>query len=200
MNILELIEESHQVSKEKGFWDGNKNHSETVLLIIANVGDIVKANKKKKLADWNSYSTATLSVPNVYEATFKDAFEKHIKDSFEDEIANVMIRICDFLGGTKVDIFDTQPWIRDYASLPLNEFFLHAQISGRYNGKLAEWLHNALWECSAYSKEGDHGLIHLLCYLGRIVSEMNIDIGRHIETKLKYNKTRALLYGRKKPL
>jgi NTP pyrophosphatase (non-canonical NTP hydrolase) len=200
MNIRELIEESHKISREKGFWDGDKNHSETVLFIIANVGDVVKARREKRMANWVAYSSATIGIEDHKDIRVKVAFEEHIKDTFEDEIANVMIRICDFLGGTRVKMTELQPWTRDYVDFPLNEFFLHAQVSGRYDGKLAEWLHNALWECAAYSKEDDHGLLHLMCYLGTVVSEMGIDIERHIETKLEYNKTRPKLYGRKKEL
>lgn len=197
MNIIELITESHKVSKEKGFWDADKNHSETVLMIMANVGEIVKANKKKRYANWSAYASDTvgLSEDNISHAgAFKTAFEAHIKDTFEDEMANVILRISDFLGGAHVDVFKTQPWIREYIHLPINEFFLHAQISGKYSGKLSEWLHNALWECAAFSKEGDHGLIHLMCSIGNIVSEKDIDIERHIETKLEYNKNRPRFY------
>lgn len=200
MNIIELIAESHKISKEKGFWEGDKNHSETVLMIIANVGEIAKANNKKKFANWSAYGSATIELSEghiSHSGALKEAFETHIKDTFEDEMANVIIRICDFLGGANVNVFKTQPWIREYLDLPINEFFQHAQISGQYNGKLAEWLHNALWECAAYSKDGDHGLIHLMCCIGSIVSEKDIDIERHIETKLEYNKTRPMLYGRR---
>lgn len=190
MNIIELIEKSHRISKEKGFWEGNKNHSETVLLIIANVGQIVKAHKAKRFSDWPAYASA-----EIQEVEFTEMFERYIKDTFEDEIANVIIRICDFMGGVDFDICEANPWMRDYADFPINEFFIHAQVSGVYNGKLSEWLHAALWECASYPREGDNGLTHLMCYLGRVVTEMNIDIGRQIETKLAYNKTRPKKYG-----
>lgn len=191
MNILELIGESHEISKEKGFWEGEKNHSETVLLIIANVGEVVKAHKNKRRADWTAYASAESSGTE-----FKVMFKEHIKDTLEDEMANVIIRICDFIGGTNVNIFKLNPWMREYANFPLNEFFMHAQVSGIYEGQLAEWLHAALWECASYPREKDHGLTHLMCYIGRIVSEMDIDIERHIEMKLKYNRTRPKLYGK----
>lgn len=199
MNILKLIEESHSVAKEKGFWDEKKNNSETVLLIIANVGEILKAQKKGRFANWIEYDSSLSAINNAEQneyLIFKASFEKHIKDTFEDEIANVIIRICDFLGGNKTDMFALHPWMRDYSELSVNEFFRYAQVSKEYSGNVADWLHESLWECSYYFKEEDSGLTHLLCYLGSLVCGMEINIERHIVAKLKYNRNRPRLYGK----
>jgi hypothetical protein len=199
MNIIQLIEESHSVSKEKGFWDEKRNNSETVLLIISNVGDIVKAHKKGRFANWIERDTSLSGIKNPNEnetLDFNVSFEEYIKDTFEDEIANVMLRICDFLGGNKTDIFALHPWMREYSELSINDFLRYAQISREYPGNVSDWLCEALWECSYYSKEEDCGLTHLLCYLGSMVSEMELDIERHIVEKLKYNRTRPRLYRR----
>jgi hypothetical protein len=198
MNILELIEESHSLSLRKGFWDEKRNNSEIVLLIIANVGDIVKSHRQNRFADWISYdaNVSILSGDLVGRPEFKIFFEKYLKDTFEDEMANVIIRICDFLGGNKTDILTTHPWMREYSEIPINAFLRHAQITKKYPGNISDWLHEALWECSYYSKENDCGLTHLMCYIGNIVCEMEIDIERHILAKLMYNETRPRLYGK----
>lgn len=200
MNILKLIEESHSVAKEKGFWDEKKNNSETVLLIIANVGEILKAHKKGRFANWIEYEASLSRITNPErqgDLNFNVVFEEYVKDTFEDEISNVILRICDFMGGNNIDMFALHPWMRDYSELSVNEFFRYAQVSKEYSGNVADWLHESLWECSYYFKEEDSGLTHLLCYLGSMVCGMEINIERHIEAKLRYNKNRPRLYGRK---
>lgn len=198
MNIIELIDKSHLLAIQKGFWDEKRDDSERTLLIISNVGDIVKAHRRNKFADWIRYDS-TLSKTDSGHSDghdFKISFEEYIKDSFEDEIANVIIRICDFIGGNKVDIFELNPWMREYSELPINDFLRYAQISREYSGNISDWLHESLCECSYYSREADKGLMHLLCHMGSMVCGLQIDIEKHIALKLRYNEDRPRLYGK----
>jgi len=193
MNILQLIEQSHTLSKKKGFWDVEKNPQEDLMLIVANLGDVIKAFKKKKHANWTLLTNHSQEKINIVGNSY---FEAYIKDSFEDELANVVLRITDFIGGFKIDITKTHPWLEEYLHKDLNLFFITSAPSERYSGNMGEWLSKSVNEWTYNRNEKDYGCSHMLFYLGSIIEHFKIDIERHIKAKLEYNKTRPKLYGR----
>lgn len=97
MEIKKLIEESHNTAKEKGFWDTERNVGEMLMLVVSELGEALEAHRHDKFADWKDIEKTTPG--------FEDkAFEAKIKDTFEDEIADVFIRLGDLCGGLGIDI------------------------------------------------------------------------------------------------
>jgi NTP pyrophosphatase (non-canonical NTP hydrolase) len=94
MEIKELVEQSHNTVKEKGFWDKERNVGEMLMLIVSELGEALEAHRHDKFANFGK----------PIETDFKDWFEKNIKDSFCDEIADVFIRLGDLCGGLDIDI------------------------------------------------------------------------------------------------
>ena len=85
MNISDLQEQAHRLACEKGFWDkhpdGNvapRNLSELLMLIVTELGEACEALRK-------SYRQYTVNNKPC----------KWRKDTFEDELADAVIRICD---------------------------------------------------------------------------------------------------------
>jgi hypothetical protein len=201
MNIHILIEASHALGKDRGFWGAEKDLREEMLYIFSNFGDIAKAFKKEKRANWDSYEALMMQLEehSEEEAVFKDMskkiFEKHIKDTFEDEIANVILRITDLIGGNKIDIIDAHPWVETYEYADLNFFFKNVKPREEFKGKVAHWLNETLAICMFSSdKDKDYGLSHILFHLGSLIEFYNIDIERHLAKKIEYNRLRPLLY------
>ena len=80
-------------------------------------------------------------------------------DTFEDEITNVILRITDLMGGKKINIADTHPWVETYEYTELNYFFRNTKPTEEYDGKLANWLNEAMAACLLSSeKDTDYGL------------------------------------------
>lgn len=199
MNIHTLIQTSHALGKDKGFWDTEKDLREEMLYIFSNVGDIAKAFKKNRRANWNSYerSVISLNCVDVSERKFekKEIYKQHIKDTFEDEIANVILRITDLLGGKKIDIISAHPWIEPFEHNKLNYFFENVKPREEFKKNVAHWLNEALSICMFSSdKDQDYGFCHILFHLGSLIDFYNIDIERHLIEKIEYNKLRPLLY------
>jgi len=109
MNINTLIELSHATAKEKGFWDsGERNISELLLLVITEIAEGTEALRKEHKSNPDivaSLYNAYVEDPHPMDAeTFKHEFENHVKNSFEDEIADTVIRLFDLCGGLGIDL------------------------------------------------------------------------------------------------
>jgi len=91
MTITELCREAHSNAVNKGFYDQEKiNIGEKLMLIVSELGEALEADRK------NKYSTFSFELSEADLPSIKDAsFENSIKDTFEDELADTVIRIAD---------------------------------------------------------------------------------------------------------
>lgn len=99
LNILAAT--IHQVNKEKGFWDKERNVGEMLMLVTSELGEAMEAHRKGKFADWIGYQEA---IEGTESKNKQEAFEQFIKDSFEDEIADAVIRLFDMAGGLNINL------------------------------------------------------------------------------------------------
>jgi NTP pyrophosphatase (non-canonical NTP hydrolase) len=79
-------------NKAKGFWDKPRNVGEMLMLVTSELGEAMEAHRKGRFANWSG----------VKQEGF--GFEQSIKDTFEDEIADAIIRLLDMCGGLSIDI------------------------------------------------------------------------------------------------
>jgi len=101
-NINDLADQIHQVNREKGFWDKKRNVGEMLMLVTSELGEAMEAHRKGKFADWKGYNFVTKPLGGT--KVLKVAFEEHIKDSFEDELADAIIRLLDMAAGLNIDL------------------------------------------------------------------------------------------------
>ena len=205
MDILTLIEASHSLGKDRGFWEKDKDLREEILYIFSNIGDIAKAFKKNKRANWDKYDRLFFKLENDYhtevitEEKFieksRELFRECIKDTFEDEITNVILRITDMIGGKKISITNCHPWTDELITLDLNSFFSQVAPQEEYKGNLPYWLNDALASCLFSSDtDEDYGLFHILFHLGSIIDYYKINIEKQLVKKIEYNRSRPHLY------
>lgn len=88
----ELAKDIYEANKEKGFWDKERNVGEMLMLVTSELGEAMEAHRKNRVADWGRFD-----YKNV-------AFTECIKDTFEDELADAIIRLLDMCGGLGIDI------------------------------------------------------------------------------------------------
>lgn len=91
----------NQNNRQKGFWDGDRNIGELLMLVTSELGEAMEAHRKGRFADWNMYNRDADG--NITTIDVK-SFESHIKDTFEDEIADAVIRLLDLSAGLGIDI------------------------------------------------------------------------------------------------
>jgi NTP pyrophosphatase (non-canonical NTP hydrolase) len=109
MKINETIKLAHELARSKGFWDsGERNIPEALLLVITEIAEATEALRKGHMTSPNISGIlydAYLEEPYPMDAeTFKHEFETHIKNTFEDEIADTVIRLFDLCGGLGIDL------------------------------------------------------------------------------------------------
>lgn len=89
MKIQDLAQKAFKANSEKGFWDEDRDVLEGLSLINSELSEALEAKRKGKQAD--------LSMIN--EEDFVNTFKEYGKDTFEDELADSLIRMADFYGG-----------------------------------------------------------------------------------------------------
>jgi NTP pyrophosphatase (non-canonical NTP hydrolase) len=107
-----LISQAHEMAKSKGFWEGERNKSELLMLVVSELAEALEALRKDHYADQDVVESLSqdLELDRTDEEfllkaiNWKTSFEQGVKSSFEDEIADVAIRLFDLCGGLGVDL------------------------------------------------------------------------------------------------
>lgn len=100
MNISELVKRSHDTAVEKGFIKTTEDVGTTLMLIVSELGEALEADRNSLHSD----SSINLVEGLEDHDTFLSAFKSHIKDTFEDEIADCFIRLGDLCAVHEIDI------------------------------------------------------------------------------------------------
>jgi len=102
MNGLnELAKQFHEKAKSKDFWDKPRETGTLLMLMVSELSEALEADRKNKHTNKNTL------VKLLYEndpTQFVPVFQSDVKDTFEDEIADVFIRLLDFIGQREIDI------------------------------------------------------------------------------------------------
>ena len=107
MDISEIANEIYLTNKKNGFWDEDRNIGEVLMLVVSELSEALEADRENRYADLPILENNTEAYKNDgYESdiAFKKAFEYSVKDSFEDEIADAIIRLLDLSAGFDIPI------------------------------------------------------------------------------------------------
>jgi NTP pyrophosphatase (non-canonical NTP hydrolase) len=96
--LCEGLNQSAQIifqnNKAKGFWDNERNVGELLMLVTSELGEAMEAHRK------GNFTPDLLKGSNHTQKAFKE----NIKDTFEDEIADAVIRLLDLSAGLGIDL------------------------------------------------------------------------------------------------
>lgn len=186
--LNELTREAYALAKSKGFWDTERNKSELLMLIVSELGEAMEAHRKGDFATTDLFST--FEEDDWKEGRWAKSFETHIKDTFEDELADALIRMCDFCGGYEIPLkYDDQMII----------FMTSVKLEENVGSQLLDMTE----QITFLNKNLDRRTFETeFCYrfvamLLAFCKKLEIDIERHVELKMKYNATREHLHGKK---
>ena len=188
-NINELAAQIHQNNVEKGFWEGERDMDEVFMLIISELSEALEAHRKDKRVDLDKIKEMDALMQSVYfgyeKEIFKTYFEAYVKDTFEDELGDSVIRILDCAGKCAIKLLKspmtTETWKKK--SVPARLFSITKMICKA---------------SSTYKQMSLSNLTKAIHELFQIADQCEIDLPKQIEWKVAYNKHhRPYKHGKK---
>lgn len=183
-----LKEQAYKTAAEHGFHEDVKPDVFYLGLVMSEAGEAINADRKGLHADTKGFEEDEASG-----LSFAENFRLHIKDSVEDEIADIVIRLLDFAGMKGYKLL-----ISGYSARPSNaiiETFAENGLSGtlfHLNGALSDSLDdNSLESCVGI-------VIKIIndCF-DEITCGSDCDLWWFVEQKMRYNELRPMLNGKK---
>ena len=101
MNFNKLAKESHANAVKLGFWEKRESNEHCLMLVVSEIGEMVEAHRAGKRANLEVYNDGTFNS--------SENFKVLIKDTLEDEMADVVIRLGDLAGALGVDFDKMNP-------------------------------------------------------------------------------------------
>jgi NTP pyrophosphatase (non-canonical NTP hydrolase) len=102
-----LAQEIHANACAKGFWDQPRPIAQILMLVVCELAEAVEADREGRRADLEAFERGSAGASMFWEAS-KDrwcgSFKAHVKDAFEDEIADAIIRLLDLCCHLGIDI------------------------------------------------------------------------------------------------
>lgn len=175
MNYNEYRDEAFATAKRNGFHEEACSVEHLKCLIISEMMEAVEADRLAHYADLNGYFNA------IWNMSYYESFNQHIKDTVEDELADVCIRIFDLAG---------------YKNIDLNDAMLEVTDNICPSGTFTEKIYRAVRVLSVREPLGV-SLARTLTRILKIAEQDEIDIERHIQLKMAYNQGRKYKHGKK---
>ena len=187
-DLNKLSKEIYEANKAKGFHEEKHSSEHMMCLVVSELMEAVEADRKGRKANLKAFYDNGACERYLHNENYKEAFEKYIKDTVADELADAVIRLLDATGALGVCLqrnkneennvlnsitklgFNIQSFTESIYSIirvfMLSEFVIGYRISSMISH------------------------IDLLCEV------MEIDLWQHVELKLKYNSLRPYKHGK----
>lgn len=169
MDYNKLAKEAHANAVKHGFWEIPVSKMHCLMLIVTEISDLVKAAKIGRRANYAAYN-----------AISRKSFDAFIKDTVEDEMADVAIRLCDFAGALNMHFEEFDPCDDGY---PFHKFTLEESAYALTKGI-----------CSRLEVEERIRLS--LEFVTKWAEYMGVDFEWHVTEKMKYNAARPPKHGK----
>ena len=184
--ISELVSNSYRVASNHGFHDDYHSPSHYMMLVLSEIGEMVEADRENRRFDMEKYRNAFDSDIVV--------FKKYVKDTFEDEMADVVIRLCDFCGSLNV-----LPQMNDVMvdmSGEFVEFFGKKSVCEQcfYLSSMVVDIERASYD--ADDSEMRKRLGSTLSFIFEMANYHGIDLLWHVDRKMEYNESRPRRHGK----
>ena len=93
--LNDAAKQIHEDAKRKGFWDSEHETGTLLMLCVSELSEALEADRKGRVANLDKFDKGIAR---------GDIFETYIKDTFEDELADTVIRILDLCGARGIDL------------------------------------------------------------------------------------------------
>ncbi len=114
MSLNKLRDAAYQTALEHGFHETQpENIGEKLMLITSELGEALEADRKSRKADLKIFNERLSLLNNshngmitteIAQDNFNKTFKAYVKDTFEDELADAIIRILDLAGCLDINL------------------------------------------------------------------------------------------------
>ena len=179
-----LAKKAYENAKAKGFHDEKHTDGHCLMLVMCELAEAVEADRKGRRSDRRTYN---FLLQEYGEPLEKHLFETHIKDTVEDELADAVMRLLDFVGMKGFDIpekYITEEQIKNEAA------------------EVKEWMMNKTFadvvftSCLVNIESAMEIPEAMICSIFVVAELYNIDLLWHIEEKMRYNQLREYKHGK----
>lgn len=188
-----LRDRAYKCACAHGFHNTELSNGHLLMLVITELSEAVEADRKGKYfkgistfeREFNRYSALVDE-----NKRFECAFEKYVKDTVSDEMADAVIRLLDLAGlrGISLEFAngDIDDCIEDMAEACKDETFTESIYSistlpVRYDGIF----------------DFPTAVNDMILSIFGLAKHLDIDLLWHIEQKMKYNELREKMHGKK---
>lgn len=203
INRQELAKAIHDNAVAKGFWDEKNAPEHYLMLVICEISEAVEAWRKDKQADPATYdkvltdrncpeAQALLRELPQGKALWELAFERYIKDTLEDEVADAYIHLLNL--AMEFDFFPTE---KDLERVEQKRGSIRDALSKREFTEAGFGLTSGVIDILQDEQERSLRLAYVLIGIEVIAEVHKIDLTWHIEEKMRYNANRPHLHGKK---
>lgn len=194
-DLNELRDKAYHCAVVHGWHEENLSNEHFLCLVISELMEAVEADRKgikSKTVRFNKDMDYLIHELNLYgekyNKAFIEIFNRYIKDSVEDELADACIRLLDLAGLRNVDL----------GEVTLDELKCS---EGFFDWTFTESIYSIVSDMTNQGYIETHSLeSHLRVSLMVVMSfcvKKNIDILWHIDQKMKYNELRPFMHGGK---
>ena len=195
LNILR--DKAYNIAIEHGWHDKEYSNEHCLCLVISELAEAVEADRKGFRAEKDKFSrefeyvvTAQRLCGGGYDRAFISNFDRYIKDTVEDELADACIRLFDLAGLRKINLSGI--------NFPIACGQEH--LENRRKMTFTEWSYDVIQVIARFDK--NHypigyliiGILQEICCKAKM---MGFDILWHVEEKMKYNVLRPYMHGDK---
>jgi len=198
--LIDLQQQVFEANKAKGFWKDaeNRDKEEAVALMIGELYESLEGHRKGRDASMNLLSLYDdTSINDVYilvnadlilltDLHYSSFIETHIKDTWQDELADAVIRLLDYTGGFGITLIADDGSAVGQA-LPKNFGAAILHIDWRIQ-------HVIMSKEESWRTRGWSYVLHEIVDLAR---REGCNLYQHVIWKLKYNTMREHLHGKK---
>ena len=178
MNLNELRNKAYRCAIEHGWHDTEYSDQHFLMLLITELAEAVEADRQERHADIDAFNKYSDSVE------FKENFERQIKNTVEDELSDVIIRLLDLAGALNINLELAGNLIKQGA-IEITETF-------------PEFCFLACGSITRDEYSSNEMINYTIAGIVAYCQQKNIDIMWHIEKKMEYNELRSFRHGNKR--
>lgn len=172
MNYNELSKKAHENAIKHGWWEKHLSNEHCLMLVITEVAEAVEADRERRKADIQAFNRM---------ANKQIAFERYIKNTKEDELADIAIRLFDLAGALGLDFGKMNP-------CRYHRAFDHFTFTD-----------NAFALCKGLGRDiiaVEKRILFGLDYVYGWAEALNVDLPFFIREKMRYNVMRPYKHGK----